>query len=458
MTHTELIKEIIRTTQPLEQPRGDRLPLYLWPMHGLGTDDEAEAIELMEQLDQRGIAVLASWPGDMNEDAMDRALWLGRLQKRLGQPIGISATSCTYSFCNGDTATAHVDAQGKPFFDESFAKGKPMGCPFALDFRLPEMRGRVAAPVEAYKEAGLDIHFVYADWEIDGPIEWNGAWEHSRRCTRCREHIPDIEDFTAFQTALRIKRSELQKAMLAEPVLEHFPDALVGNYAVYPDDGYRYWFDYFEKDVEDAPHKTEHRARYRQWFDEFGPSGYSFAMPVVYTWDYIFNWYNYENLDYRWFYNMLLVGSNSGQFTPAEIPIIGFVHWHTIVLTEKPDPGVKQFSEEKYQELLWHLLLRGHDTFFMWSPRAEGLKESQLLHHVYAASHPYREYLAQGEPVTFQVPTAPGPVVSAVKLGSRLLVRRTDFDARMDPVSLAVGDRTIEVPRRDGECQVIDLK
>ena len=459
LTHTGLIREIIRTTQPLEEPRGDRLPLYLWPVHHLGTDDEIEAIELMKQLDERGIAVLANWPGDIqNEDAMDRALWLGRLQKQLGLPIAINATSCTYSFCNGDPRTAHIDDEGKAFFDESFASGRKMGCPFALDFRLPEMRERIAAPVEAYKEAGLDIHFVYADWEIDGPLEWNQAWEHSKRCARCRRHIPNIEDFAAFQTALRIKRSQLQRAMLAEPVLARFPEALVGNYAVYPHDGYRYWFDYFEQFTEGAPHQVDHRARYRQWFDEFEPSGYSFAMPVVYTWDYIFNWYDFDNPDFRWFYNMLLVGSNVGKSTPADIPIIPFVHWHTIVLSEAPDPGVKQFNEEKYQELLWHLLLRGHDTFFMWSPRSEGLKESQLAHQVYAASHSYREFLARGTPVTFQVPTAPGPIVSALKLGSRLLVRRTDFDDRKEPVPLPVDGETIEVPRQEGACQVIELK
>ncbi len=119
MTHTELIREIIRTTQPLETPRGDREPLYLWPMHHLGTDDETEAVELMKQLAERGIAVLAHWPGHLKSEgdqkALDRALWLGKLQKRLGQPIGVSATSCTYSFCNGDTATAHVDAEGKVY-------------------------------------------------------------------------------------------------------------------------------------------------------------------------------------------------------------------------------------------------------------------------------------------------------------------------------------------------------
>ena len=452
----QLIREIIKTTRPLEQPRGERLPLYLWPARDLGTTDEAEFAILARQLDERGIAIITRWQGD-DRPHLDQALRMGKIQAQLGLPIAIDATSCTYAFCNGDPRTAHRDAQGKPFFDDSFGKGHNMGCPFALDFRLGEMRRRIEEPVKAYREAGLKIQFIFADWEIDGPLEWNEAWAHSKRCMRCRQHIPAIDDFSAFQAALRHKRSQLQKEMLAQPVLDYFPDALVGNYGVYPDDGFRYWYDYFEKFVDGAPHKVEGRARYRRWFPEFPLTGYTFAMPVVYTWDYIFNWYDFAPADYRWFYNMLLVGSNAGRSTSEQIPIIPFVHWHTIELKTAAQTKVEQFSETKYRELLWHLLLRGHDTFFMWSPQNEALKESQLVHEVYAASHRYREFLSAGQALEFAIPKEPGAVVSALKLGSRLLVRRTDFDANQMPVPLQVGGQTIQVPRREGSCQIIEL-
>lgn len=456
LTDHELIREIIRTTTPLIEPRGDRLPLYLWPAHQLGTRDEEEMEVLIRRLEARGIAVLSNWrPG--NEEAFQKALRLGKLQQRLGSPISINATACTYAFFNGDPKTAHIDDRGKPFFDSSFSSSRKMGCPFALDHRLPEMKRRIEEPVKAYKEAGLDIHFIYADWEIDGPIEWNGAWQASKRCVRCRKNLPNIEDFTAFQRALRLKRSELQKAMLADSVSAHFPQALVGNYGVYPHDGFRYWFDYFEEFVEGAPHRVDGGAKYRRWFDEFPLTGYTFAMPTVYPWYDTHQWYDFEDSDYRWFYNMLLVGSNAGKSTSAEIPIITFVHWHTTEPPANPDPAVKQLSREKYQELLWHLLLRGHDALFLWSPRDEALEEAQLVHQVYAASHAYREFLLEGKPIAFEVPTMPGPVVSALQLGSRLLVRRTDFDARTSPVTLKVNGQTLAVPRTEGRCLVLEL-
>ena len=48
---------------------------------------------------------------------------------------------------------------------------------------------------KAYKKAGIPVDFIWVDWEVDGPIEWNGAWESSKKCTRCREHIKHMEDF-----------------------------------------------------------------------------------------------------------------------------------------------------------------------------------------------------------------------------------------------------------------------
>lgn len=204
----ELIRSIIDATAPLEAPRGDRLPLYVWPAHALGTTDEDELVQILTALEARGMAAIASWkPND--PEALEDALRLARLQKRLGLPISVSATSSTYAFFNGDLETAHIDADGNPFFDNSIETSRKMGCPFAIDYRIPEMHARISTAVDAYVGAGLELDFVYADWEIDGPLEWNDAWEHSKRCQRCRRHVPDIENFRSFQKAIRQKRADI---------------------------------------------------------------------------------------------------------------------------------------------------------------------------------------------------------------------------------------------------------
>jgi hypothetical protein len=444
----ELLLEILRATEPLDAPRGERLPLYLWPAQSLGTTDEKEMERLVRELDRRGMVAIASWKGH-DEGALEEALRLGRIQKRLGLPVSINATASTYGFFDGDPETAHVDAEGRPFFDASFPTERKMGCPFAIDGRIPEMSGRIREAVSAYRRENLPIDFVYADWEVDGPIEWNGAWESSKRCSRCRRHVPDIENFDSFQAAVRSKRAELEKAMLAKPVLDAFPEALVGNYAVYPHDGRRYWYDYYEE--------QNGRPIARTWYREFEETGFTFAMPVTYPWYRGYRWYDFESSDYRWFYNMLLVGTNAAKSTPPSIPIVTFVHWHTTDPPKDPDPAVKQLSPESYRELLWHLLLRGHDALFLWSPKEEALEETQLVYQVYRDSHRYRDFLLHGQPVAFDVPERPGPVVSALRWGRKLLVRRTDFDGRKEPVSLSVDGVEISVPRADGRCQVIEL-
>jgi hypothetical protein len=452
----EHIQIVLDATEPLEFDRGKRLPLYLWQAMNPGLLDQDDAQELVELLDERGIGVVTSWNPGKREQTLAESMSIAKAQKKLGLRVNINATSCLYSFFNGDERTAHIDDDGKPFWDSSFGKQK-MGCPFTLDFRKPHIRERLEYFIKAFKKNNLNVDFIFADWEIDGPVEFNKAHAASKRCRRCRRNIRDIDNFEHFQQVLRTLRSALQREVYAEPITKNFPGALVGNYGVYPHNGYRYWYDYYEYYVEGQPYQIDQLAQYRKWYDEFPETGYTFAMPVVYTWRRIFDWYGYVDTDYRWFYNMLLVTSNVGRHTPDEIPIISFVHWHTIKSDDHPGTAI-QFSEEKYQELLWHMLLRGTDTFFMWCPKKESPKEIRLVHQVYAQAQQYGQFLSEGKPILFNVPRQPGTVISALKLKGSLLVRRTDFKRTSKPVEIIVGDKKIKVKAMPGRCQIITLK
>jgi hypothetical protein len=454
------VQTVLEVTRPLEHPRGERLPLYLWPAMNPGDLDDQTAEQLVAELDRRGVGLTSSWSPNKREETLSRSLTIARAQKKLDLRVNVNANACLYRFFNGDERTAHVDDQGMPFWDESFdvrGRAHHMGCPFTLEVRKDAIREQVDYFVGAYQEAGLEIGFIFVDWEIDGPIEFNRAHEASRRCTRCREQFQDIDNFLEFQKVLRGARSELQRYALAEPVLSRFPAALVGNYAIYPHDGYRYWYDYFERYVEGQPHIADQRARYRLWSNEFPGTGFTCAMPVVYTWYPTYQWYDFESSDYRWFYNMLLVATNAGRHTPSSVPVISFVHWHTTAQPEDPDPSVKQLSREAYQELLWHMLLRGTDTFFLWCPKAEDAEEIRLVHEVYAAAQQYGEFLEKGIPIEFRVPKRPGTVVSGLKLGNQLLVRRTDFAESAEPVTISIGKREVPVRHAPGRCQVLSL-
>jgi len=398
------IQLVLDATKPLKYDRGKRLPLYLWQAMDPGQLNEKVVEGLVKELDKRGVGLISSWiPGD-RQKSLAQSLMIAKVQKKLNLRVNINATRCLYSYFNGDEQTAHIDDEGRPFWDESFGKQK-MGCPFALDFRRPHIQEQVEYFVKAFKKADLDVDFIFADWEIDGPIEFNKAHAASKLCRRCREKIKDIDDFEEFQRVLRKLRCQLQRETYAEPIKLNFPRALVGNYGVYPHNGYRYWYDY-------------------------------------------------SDTDYRWFYNMLLVASNAGQHTPTEVPIISFVHWHTI--ESKDFAGTaRQLSEAKYKELLWHILLRGTDTFFLWCGRQEAAKEIELVHQVYSEAQQYGEFLSNGKPINFNVPKQPGVVVSGLQLGDRVLVRRTDFTKTGDAVEIIVDDRRIKVENVPEHCQII---
>jgi len=457
MTPEERIQTVLTQTQPLTRPLEGRLPLYVWAVMDV-PGDEKQIEATLKDLYARGIAACATWrPGKHKEATLSRALKIGTVQKRLGLRVNINANACTYTVFDGSPETAHVDADGNRFFDTLTSRRK-LGCPFAVRGRFPAMREQLAFFLRAYKAKSLPIDFVFADWEVDGPIEWNGGWNAAKRCTRCRKHIPKIDDFRAFQKAYRTVRCDIQRECYAKVVLESFPKALVGNYGVHPHDGYRYWYDYFEGEPQPGvPVRTEHGAKYRPWFDEFAGCGFTFAMPVVYTRERHWLWYRWPDSDFRWFYNMLLTATNAGRHTPRDVPVISFVHYTTLPFRGHTGAKAKQMSTSAYKELLWHMLLRGHDAFFLWCPDDQIAREIKPLHEVWAASLEYNAFIRKGTPVAFDVPKQPGAVVSAIQLGDRLLVRRTDFTESREPVPLRIGEATVSVPRVDGRCQVLEL-
>jgi len=456
--YPQAIKTILNCTQPIETALGNRMPLLLWPVHAGVVQDEKIQEAIIRDLNSRGIAMIATWNPGKRQQSLADSLRIARIQQKMGLPVYVNAVACMYAFYDGQPSSAHLDERSKPFFDPSIPGGK-IGCPFRIQHRYPELTEQVAFFVRAYQEAEVPLNFVFGDWEVDGPLEVNRAWEASQRCTVCQERIPDIDSFESFQKAVRVARSHATKNCYVAPILSHFPEALVGNYGVYPHDGYRYWYDYFETFVGYQPHATDQRAFYRKWYDEFPQTGYTFAMPVVYPWARAFLWYDFESSDYRWFYNMLRVASNAGSHTSSEIPIISFVHFRPIYEPDPQDKSIRPMSRMAYKELLWHMLLRGSDTMFLWCQVANAETEIPPLHETWTESLEYSDWLQHGQPAAFDVPKAQGPVVSAVRLGNRLLVRRSDFgETHQGPVDLEVDGHIIKVPRMPGKCQIIPIR
>ncbi|MCM8760036.1 MAG: hypothetical protein NC906_09755, partial [Candidatus Omnitrophica bacterium] len=363
---------LIKNTVPITSDTGKRFPIFVWARIPVNISED-QIVDYLKKLDERKLVLLTGWriPKEGIEKGIQEALKIDKIRKQLNLFVFVDATGIVHMFFDGSLETAHIDEEGKPFFDTSFSKGVKIGCPFKIETRYPVIAERIDKFLQAYKKEGIDINYWAVDWEIDGPMEWNDAWENSKKCKTCRQNIKNLNDFSEYQKTIRMKRAELQRQVFVKTVKEYYPECLIGNYAVNPHDGYRYWWDYFEKETQGAIYQKKHNALHRKWFDEFQYTGYTMAMPVIYTWYRFFSDYNFEPKEYRWFYPLMKEATSVGKNTPSTIPIISFVHWQTVEKPQKVSDDFVPLSREKYKELLWHLLLRGHDAFCLWSPIKE---------------------------------------------------------------------------------------
>ena len=65
---------------------------------------------------------------------------------------------------------------------------------------------------------------------------------------------------------------------------------------------------------------------------------------------------------------------------------------------------------------------------------------------MYSESLAHRDFLEDGAPVSFDVPSQPGTVVSGLRVGNRVLTRRTDFgEESSEPVQISLGDAKLWV-------------
>lgn len=452
----------VANTEPLTQPQGHRPPLFFWTPDLPAAATDAALETALKALQARGIALYHRW-GGTPETTLATYGRVGLLQQKLGMPVAVDGTGVANGFYTSDPALSHLDKDGKPFRDTSLM-WQP-GCPFAVQARYAEKAKQATAFAQAYKDAGITIDYWAADWEFDGPNEWKDGWNAAKRCTRCRAKIPTIDtDFLAFQKAVRQVRSEMQAEGFVQPLCAVFPAVKIGNYAMNPHDGHRYWWDFYEEKaagqpfvVDGVPYVKEQNALYRPWADEFAAAGYTVAMPVIYTWFGIYNAYTFDAKPYRWFYGMLREVSSAAKNTPATVPQIPFVHWSTTNPPKTLPDGFVPMDEALYRDLLWHALLRGADSFAMWCGGNEVAVEVKPVQRVYAESLAFNEFIEKGTPVVFDVPAQPGPVVSALQLGRKLLVRRTDFTDTTEPVTLKVGTATVAIPCRPGVTFVVDL-
>lgn len=458
MAQENICDILIKNTVSVTIDIGKRLPLFVWTRFPTNLSEQ-HITDYLIKLAERKLVLVTGWriPREGIEKGIEEALRIDRIRKQLNIPVFVDATGIVYMFFDGSQQTAHIDNEGKPFFDSSFSKNIKIGCPFKIDTRYSVISERIEKFLKAYKKENIEIQYWAVDWEVDGPMEWNDAWENCKKCVICRQNIKNINNFAAFQKAIRMKRAELQNEVFVKKVSKFYPKCLIGNYAVNPHDGYRYWWDYFEKETKGAIYQNMHNALHRKWFDEFRYTGYTMAMPVIYTWYRFFTGYGFEPKEYRWFYPLMKEITSVGKNTPSNIPVITFVHWQTVEKPENIPHDFSPLSRKKYKELLWHLLFRGHDAFCLWSPINEMAEEIKVVQEVYIESLKWNNFIVKGKPVLWQIPEEPDTVISGLRMNNKILVVRSDFIKEPQEIKVRFNGNQVKIPVID-EPTIIEIK
>jgi len=143
MTDEEVLKAIIAEVPPLPEALGDRIPLRGSRLEGWLPDDDAEALEFLQALADRGVGISPRWNSAKPDDSITASLRMARLQDQLGLPISVHASRCIYSFFDGDESTAHRGGRD-PVFRRQFQQAQD-GLP--VPPRAPQTRDQ--GPVQA---------------------------------------------------------------------------------------------------------------------------------------------------------------------------------------------------------------------------------------------------------------------------------------------------------------------
>ena len=452
------IRVVLDNARPLAFPRGGRLPLFLWPAMDPGDLEPQEPTPLCANSTAAASACSWSWQS-ATRTARSAGLALARVQKRLGVPVSVNATALLYGFFDGDPEPPMSTTRDGRFSTIPSVPRVRWGA------RSPSIRagggnpraGRRLRP-RLYKgrlSAALRLGRLgdrRARSNSTGPTKRRGVAEGAGG------RIPDIGQFPRLPEG-RPRHAERfsSEPCSASPSGSGFPAYGWAITRSIPTTGTATGTIISRSTSTASRIIADRRAKYRLWANDFPATGYTFAMPVVYPWARLFGWYDFAETDYRWFYNMLLEASGAGRSTPPAMPVVAFVHFHPIDPEKFPAPGFRPMSRDAYRELLWHILLRGADTFYLWAGEAEYPLEVRLLHEVWSEAQRYGEFLDGGRPVSFDVPANPAPVVSGLRLGNRILVRRTEFGSSAAPVFLTIGGRRLDVPPAAGRCVVLTL-
>ncbi|HPD15255.1 MAG TPA: hypothetical protein PLE19_09905 [Planctomycetota bacterium] len=412
------IASLARIVQPMKHDMKGRLPLILWNFPLPRNDQAAKMREdgslrkAIDVLAERGIVptVELGW-----EWTPAGAMAMARTLDEAGCPVFILQPDCEL-LEKGAWAHCTVWGEGPDATRKNETRKWP--CLPLADPR--DGAERVRKMLQPFKEAGIRVAGVWFDDEAL-PHPWNGCFEAQRKSEECRKHYPPgvLDDFKRFNEWTYALRSRLIVEIMARPVRELFPNAIVGNYGEFassaemPFEGLR------------PPRKLDPSV-------PLMPSAYANTnlLPRHFKPD---EPVTQEKADAIYFFDLMrTVSTCNANRQPGQLSI-PFLSRYT---PDNPDPRfLVPMSQRAFREVVWHTFLRGAATIYVFNlgyptrPQtvtpALSFESVEDVRSVYDALLAHREFLDKGEPVNFRFPPlfSAEPVWSGLRLGDRCLVR-----------------------------------
>jgi hypothetical protein len=414
-----------QVVQPMRNdPRG-RLPLFLWnvPLPRDSTlvkmRQDGTLRRAIDQLAERGIVptVQMGW-----EWTPAGALAMAQTLREAGRPVYLlipdaelverGAYSDTAVWVTGpDTSIGGLERRWPCL---------PLADPRPGAARIRDL-------IRPFKDAGIELSGVWFDDEAL-PHPWNGVYEAQKRSPDCGRQYPPgaIAEWLAFQGYVFGLRTDLQSAVMADPVHAIFPGARVGNYheaassAAVP---------FVDGGGNSYPPRSLGR------LDALMPSAYANTLHLARH--ARAERPTQEAADRLYFFLLLRTVSTANANKPSGKVSVPFV---SRFVRDAPSPAVRfGMSQRAYRELIRHVLLRGADGLYLFnlgypgSPvtSAESFESVEDARAVYDELLAHREFLDRGHPMTYAVPTLDSLSViwSGLCLPDRCLIRTVTLRA-----------------------------
>lgn len=461
-----LIERIETHVPKLTTPRGTRLPLLVWQHSDMPTGLESgDVASIQDVYLSRGLLPLCN--DCFSPQAAKRYLPVFRHWRERGVPVCLLPQGWLQNLCVPDTTGTPRCVHAPPA-----TPSQEYPC-LASMARLPEesesQAKSVVETLRVLEENQFDLRLLLVDFESGAYLRNELAFEAAvvdqarmaAECPRCAELLGAKNGPIApkaYAQAANETRARVTRRLLSEPARSVFPNVALGNYFAWP--------------IDRLPPS---KGRYPAYGYE--SSGLNVAMPRMYVHP---GWQgaNADQLLVNWnvFFTCLSEFSPAAEVRREDELLIPWVHaWIQGQGLERVLSGKTPPQPAVFAEVARHMLLRGAETFAIWSDSAIGdfpagypfpeyAAMGQLVYNIvglqegYRDLLPYEKFLRRSQPAHFGVPgklNALSPrnrVWSAMYDDNLALVRTIGFTRGSgSPGPVRIWGKTFMLPfRREG--------